>query len=144
MLKEVDDYWGAEAAVRSGMWAALGYAAWVTISVIITAVRTDIGLAFQLMDNLERILFVGLIAGRLGLALLAAWRFKLGKGAITGGLTAVVLVGVVVLEVSNGLFQGILWYALLIAIELALINGVRGALALRGMHDPEDVVETFE
>ena len=143
-FKDVEDYSAAEAAVRGGMWGALGYAAWVTFSVGMTFARTDVGLAFEFMTVTEKVLFVGLTAGRLGIALLAAWRFKLGKGAITGGLTALILVAVIIFEVANGLFQGILWYVALLAILLALINGARGALALRSMHNPEEISEAFE
>jgi hypothetical protein len=143
-VKDVEDYNSAEAAVRNGMWAALGYAAWVTFSVGMTFARTDVGFLFQLMTAAEQFFFIALIAGRIGIALFAAWRFRLGKGAITGSLTALVLVAMIVFEVANGLFQGILWYVVLLAILLALISGVRGSLALRSMHNPEEVVQAFE
>ena len=143
-FKDVEEYHEAEAALRSGMWGSIGYAGWVVITTGITFATVDVGFMLAIMTPLEKVLFFALTAGRLGLALLAAWRFKLGKGAITGGLTALVVVVVIGFEVANGLFHGIIWYVALLAILLALINGVRGALSVRSMHNPEEVVEAFE
>lgn len=143
-FKDVEDYDGAEAALRGGMWGALGYAAWVVVTVGLTFATTDVNFLYELMTPLQKAFFFALTGGRLGIALLAAWRFRIGKGAITGGLTALVVVAVIGFEIANGLFHGIIWYVALLAIELALINGVRAALAIRQMQNPDKVVETFE
>lgn len=143
-FKDVEEYHEVEAAMRAGMWGAIGYAAWVVITTALTVGTVDIGLLFLIMTPLEKALFLALTVGRLALALFAAWRFRLGKGAITGGLTALVVVVVIGFELSTGIFHGIIWYVALLAILLALINGVRGALAARGMHNPDEAAEAFE
>ena len=143
-FKDVDDYDSAERATRAGMWAALVYVAWVIFRVGLTLATTDAGLLFTLMTPLEKFYFFGIVGVQIGVALIAAWRFRLGKGAIAGSLAALVLVGIVALDVANGIFQGIIWYVLLLGILMALINGARGAFALRAMHNPEGVVEAFE
>jgi len=143
-FKDVEDYYGAEAALRGGMWGALGYAAWVTVSIGITFATTDVGLLYAIMTPMEKAFLFALTGGRVGLALFTAWRFKIGKGAISGALLALVVVAVILFEVSNGFFHGIIWYVALLAIVLALVNGVRASLAMRSMADPEEAVEVFE
>jgi hypothetical protein len=142
-FKDVEDYSAAEAAVRGGMWGALGYAAWVILSAVVTFASADNRFLFQFLTPLGQFIVVAIIAGQLGVAFFAAWRFKLGKGAIAGLLNALILVAVVGIDLANGVFQGIIWYVVLLAILMALINGARGAMALRSMHNPEETAEAF-
>jgi hypothetical protein len=143
-FKDVEDYGAAEAAVRGGMWGALGYAGWVTLNVIVSFASAESRLLFEWLTPLGQFIVIAIIAVQLAVALVTAWRFKLGKGAIAGWVNALVLVAIVGLEVTSGAFHGIIWYVVLHAILMALINGARGAMALRSMHNPDEVVEAFE
>ena len=143
-FKDVEDYSAAETAVRGGMWGALGYAGWVVLNVVVTFASADNRLLFEFLTPLGQFIVVAIIVVQLGVALLTAWRFGLGKGAIAGWLNALVLVAIVGLEIASGAFHGIIWYVVLLGILMGLINGARGAMALRSMHNPDEVVEAFE
>jgi hypothetical protein len=142
--KEIDDLDAAWAAIRSGMLGAALYAVWVIFSWAMGYLFGDAGTLFPLLSASSQLTVIAIAAGQLGVAIFAVWRFLLGKGAIAGILNALVLVGEVVLDLINQIFLGIIWYAVLLGILLALINGVRGALAIRELHDPSDDVQAFE
>ena len=143
-FKDVEDYSAAEAAVRGGMWGALGHAGWVLLNVVVTFASANGRLLFEFLTPFGQFIVIAIILVQLGVALFTAWRFKIGKGAIAGWVNALVLVAIVGLELASGAFHGIIWYVVLLGILLALINGARGAMALRSMHNPEEVVEAFE
>ncbi|HTU10418.1 MAG TPA: hypothetical protein VMG08_05910 [Allosphingosinicella sp.] len=143
-FKDVEDYDNAETATRSGVWGSVGYAVWMAISSAIEFARSDISLQFQLMTPLGQSIIIAFVAVPICVSLVAAWRFRLGKGLIAGSLTLVVLVAQIGLAIANGYFMGILGYAIAFGILMSLINGLRGAWALRAMHRPEEVVQAFE
>ena len=143
-IKDVEDYSQAEAAVRGGMWGAIGYAGWVVLSVVVTFASADNRMLFDFLTPLGQFLVYAIIGVQLAVAGFAAWRFRIGKGAIAGLLNALVLVAVVGFDLANGVFQGIIWYVVLLGILMALINGSRGAMALRNMHDPNETAQAFE
>ena len=47
-FKDVEDYYDAERAARSGTWGALGFAVWVAFSMVILLTYAG-GLAFQML-----------------------------------------------------------------------------------------------
>ena len=142
-LKDTDDYYDAERATRSGMWGALLFAAWIVFSLVMLLNYAG-GLAFQILTRTEQMIELGSMGAELAIALAAAWRFRQGKGLIIGSVTLLVFVIEVVLKLVSGLFLGLLWYALYFGILLSLINGLRGAWAMRQMVSPDEAVEAFE
>jgi hypothetical protein len=143
MLKEIDDYWGAEAATRSGMYGALGYAALLVLTGVLL-VLDSAGIPFSYLDGGSQFLILGLLGLELGVTLLAAYRFSLGKGLIPGAITLALFVLEIVLKLVQGTIPGIIWWIAYFAIVMGLINGLRGAWAMRTMQHPGDVVEAFE
>jgi len=141
---EIDDYDRAQAAIHSGMLGAALYAAWVIFSWIMAFGISGGGALFPLLSSSSQLTIVAIVAAQLGIALFAVWRFLRGKGAIAGSLNALVLVAEVALDLINQVFLGIIWYAVLLGILLALLNGVRGALAIRDLHGPFEEAEAFD
>jgi hypothetical protein len=143
-LKDVEDYDSAEMATRSGVWGSLGFAIWMVVSTAWEFARTDLNIVFGLMTQSEQFVMIAMIAGPIAVSLFSTWRFKLGKGLIAGSITLIVLIAQVGLSLANGYFMGILGYVIAFAILMSLINGLRGAWALREMPNPEEATEVFE
>ncbi|HYD12547.1 MAG TPA: hypothetical protein VEC11_06845 [Allosphingosinicella sp.] len=143
MLKEIEDYWGAENATRSGMYGALGYAGVVVFSTILLLLD-QAGVQFSWLDGGMQAFLLAILGAQLGVAVLAAWRFSMGKGLIPGAITLGVFLLNLIVSVANGAIPGIIWWVAYAAIIIGLINGLRGAWAMRTMEHPGDVVETFE
>lgn len=143
MLKEIEDYWSAEAATRSGMQGALGYCIVVVFSAVMLFVGTR-DLSFDMLTGTGQAVVLGLLGLELGVAALAAYRFSMGKGLIPGAITLGVFLLNLAISLINGSIPGIIWWVVYIAIIIGLINGLRGAWAMRTMQHPGDVVEAFE
>jgi len=143
MLKEIDDYWGAENATRSGMYGALGYCAVVVFSGVLMTLDLG-GIRFSGLDGGTQAFLLAILGAQLAIAALAAYRFSMGKGLIPGSITLGVFLLNLVVSVLNGAIPGIIWWVAYIAIILGLINGIRGAWAMRTLQHPGDMVETFE
>jgi hypothetical protein len=142
-MKEVDDYYDAQAAARSGMFGALGFAGLLVLSTVL--LFSDLaGIPFSLLDGRAQFVILGIMAAELGVTLLAAYRFNMGKGLIPGSITLALFFLEIVLKLVQGTIPGIIWWFAYAAIIIALINGLRGAWALRTLHSPEEVVEAFE
>lgn len=143
MLKEIEDYWGAENATRSGMYGALGYCAVVVFSGVLMTLDLG-GIRFSWLDGGTQAFLLAILGAQLAIAALAAYRFSMGKGLIPGSITLGVFLLNLLVSVLNGAIPGIIWWVAYIAIILGLINGIRGAWAMRTMQHPGDMVETFE
>src|SRR5690349_21733174 len=102
-LKDTEDYYDAEAAARSGMGGALLFAGWIVFSLVLLFAYAG-GFAFQVLTRTEQILVLGSMGAELALALAAAWRFRQGKGLVTGSVTLLVFVIEVVRKLVSGLF----------------------------------------
>lgn len=143
MFKEIEDYWGAERATRSGMYGALGYAVYIVFTGVMMVLDLA-GIQFSwLPGNVQAFLLV-ILGAQLGVAALAAYRFSMGKGLIPGSITLAILVLNLAVSIFNGMIPGIIWWVLFIAIIVGLVNGIHGAWAMRTMQHPGDVTETFE
>ena len=143
IMKEVEDYSDARAAARSGMFGALGFAGLLVLSTVL--LFSDLaGIPFSLLDGRAQFVILGIMAAELGVTLLAAYRFNMGKGLIPGSLTLALFILEIVLKLVQGTIPGIIWWFAYAAIIFGLINGLRGAWALRTLHNPEEVVEAFE
>jgi hypothetical protein len=91
----------------------------------------------------DRILGIVGIALEAAVVLLAAWRFRKGRGWLAGGIALALFVIEIGFKLMSG-FLGIAWYVAYLAVFLALVNGVRGAWALRDMgEEPTDLSDTF-
>ena len=143
MLKEIEDYWGAEAATRSGMYGALGYAGYVLFSGVMLVLDLA-GIPFSYLTTGAQTVMLAILGAEVGVAVLAAYRFSLGKGLIPGAITLAVLVLNLIVSVAQGMIPGIIWWVLFIAIIIGLVNGIHGAWAMRSMQHPGEVTEAFE
>ena len=143
MWKEIEDYWGAEAATRSGMYGALGYCLVVVFSGVMMVLDLA-GIQYSWLDSGTQAFLLGILGAELAVAALAAYRFSMGKGLIPGAITLAVFVINLAVSVFNGAIPGIIWWVAYGAIIIGLINGLRGAWAMRTLQHPGDVVETFE
>lgn len=142
-LKDVDDFHEAEVATRSGLYGALLLAAFSGFNTY-RLFTGENALVLPLLPPFYQFMFYGTTIGTLGIALLAAWHFRLNRGLLTGAISLAVFIVGLVWQHMNGSWYGLIWYALFFGITLSLINGLRGAWAIRTMHSPEGVVETFE
>jgi hypothetical protein len=73
--------------------------------------------------------------------LIAAWRFKIGKGLIWGAVTLLFFAIEAFAKVASGHVGWILFYAVIAA---GLINGMRGAWARRTTPAEADYADVFE
>ena len=143
LWKEIEDYSDAQAAARSGMFGALGFAGLLVLSTVLLFADLA-GIPFTRLDGGSQLVILGIMAAELGVTLLAAYRFNLGKGLIPGSITLGLFILEIVLKLVQGTIPGIIWWFAYAAIIFGLINGLRGAWALKSMHNPEEVVEAFE
>ena len=139
--KDVEEYDGAKSAARNGMFAALGFAAMLGIGAIFVGMTG--GLPGQTPDLNARIFQIAGIGIEAAIVLLAAWRFRMGGGWLSGSIALLLFTIEIGFKLFSG-FQGIFWYVAYLAIFLGLVNGVRGAWALRSMDQlPADLSDTF-
>jgi hypothetical protein len=143
MFKEIEDYWGAESATRSGMYGALGYAVYIVFSGVMMVLDLA-GIRFSWLPGNVQTFLLAILGAQLAVAALAAYRFSMGKGLIPGSITLGLLVLNLAVSIFNGMIPGIIWWVLFIAIIVGLVNGIHGAWAMRTMQHPGDVTETFE
>lgn len=141
-FKDVTEYDGAVSATKNGMFAALGFAAMTAIGLGFVAVAG--GLPGQTSTNgAARYAAMAGILIEMAVILFAAWRFRLGKGLIIGIIILALFTFEVVVKLLNGT-AGLVWFVAYFAILLGLVNGIRGAWALRSMSgNPESYADTF-
>ncbi|MBV9881953.1 MAG: hypothetical protein JO276_03000 [Sphingomonadaceae bacterium] len=138
---DVETQHGAKGATRNGMFAALGFAGILGITAVYLGVTGT--LPRQNLDPLGRIIAMTFVGLEIAACLLAAWRFRMGKGWLAGGIVLLIFVIEIGFKLFSGFF-GIAWYLLYFAIFMGLANGVRGAWALRDIgEEPADLSDTF-
>jgi len=138
---DVETHHGATSATRNGMFGALGFAAILGISAIYLGVTGT--LPRQNLNSADRVFAMIFIALEIAVALLAAWRFRMGKGWLAGGIALLIFVVEIGFKLFNG-FLGIGWYLFYFAIFMGMANGIRGAWALRDLGEgPADLSDTF-
>jgi hypothetical protein len=139
---DVEDYSGAREGTRNGMFGAFGFAAMLGFGALV------LGMGGSLVEGLNidptaRTIGLAMIGAEASVALLAAWRFRMGKGWLSGSIVLLLFVIEVGYKLFSG-FLGIAWYVFYLAIFLGLMNGIRGAWALREMGaEPTDLSDTF-
>jgi hypothetical protein len=142
---DVSDYDEAERATRQGMWASVAFIAMLALGFALTAFMSDAAPGGPIDPN-ERALALAGIAVEAAIAMLAAWRFRLGKGWIPGTIVLLLFVIEIAVKLLSGGFLGVFWYVAYFFILAGLANGIRGAFALRGRTplEPETLTNTFE
>jgi len=143
-FKHTETYDGARGATRSGFYASLAFGALLIIGIVVLATNNGALLGVAEADPMARMVGIGFICAELAVALFAAYRFYLGKGLVAGSATLLMFVIEIGMKIVAGPFLGIFWYIAYLAILLGLINGIRGAIALRQMGDFAEVGDTFQ
>ena len=144
-FKDVETYEGARGATKSGMYASLAFAAMVALglALLLSGNGAMMGVPQQ-SDPAARYAGITLVLAELAVALVAAYRFRLGKGLIPGSATLLIFLIEIGMKLLTGPFLGILWYVVYLAVFLGLANGIRGAWALRSMSDAGALGDTFQ
>ena len=139
-FKDVESYDGARAATKGGMISCLVFAGMLGLGM--TFLITAGGLPGSPVDPQAIYFEAGGIALEIVVASVGAWRFHLGKGRIAGVIVALLFVVEIVSKLMNG-FAGLFWYGVYAAVFMGMLNGVRGAWALRDFQSAEDFADTF-
>ena len=127
-----------------GVFGALGFAAWIGIPTVLLVTFHGRQIASGLISLFE----IAIAALLVGLALVTAWRFRQHKGLVVGPILLVALV----IEVTKRLiltFEGMLSFGVFDAVLtfmmfFGLLNGIRGARALRFLKPDDHLQEVFE
>jgi hypothetical protein len=138
----IDTHRRAAKAAKMGVFAALGFAALIGIP---TMMAISVGHVESGFISPVEVAIVGLLVG---VALLSAWRFHQHRGSILGPVLVVALVIEVAKRIALS-FQGTLSFSVFDAvftfmIFFGLLNGIRGARALRHLPPDGDLEEIFE
>ena len=125
---------GAESATDSAGTACFALAAFRVVAALFFGGMMGI-------ETLEGQIVAGVTALEALLAVIAGVRFRAGKGAFIG----IAVVAMLVLAIINSLvtltFMGIILNTL---FTIWIVQGIRGAFALRKDYFEEDAYETFE
>ena len=135
-------FWDADLTTRMGAETATGQAGMACF--IIAGLRVIGALVFGGMagfDTTEGQVIAAVIAIEAGLAIAAGLRFRAGKGAFIGIAFAVLLVLAIINSLVSLTFSGIIINTVVLVV---VIQGIRGAFALRGSEFEDDSVEVFE
>ena len=140
---QIDTYGRAAKAAKMGMFGALGFAAWIGIPTIILVAGQFRQIFWGSISSIE----ITIIALLVGVALLAAWRFRNHRGLIVGPILLVAL-AVEVLKRLTLTFSGTLSFGVFDAvitfmIFFGLLNGIRGVRVLRHLVRDEDLRNVF-
>lgn len=138
---EVYDHEGADAALRGGVYGALGFAAMLIIGMAMLQFAGTLPAPGEPIQRSGAAL-IG-IGVELALVLVCAWRFKNGKGLIWGLAIVALFALEIIGKLMAGVF-GVVWLLFYAAIGAGLINGVRGAWAKRSLPPSEDYAQVFE
>lgn len=124
-----------EAASRkAGVFGALAFAAMLALGLIMLVATERTPTLDQEGGGLT-IPALGIVL-ELVLVLVAAWRFRIGKGAYWGVAILLLFGAEVAAKIASGA-TNVWWLLAYASIFIALFNGVRGAWARRGGVDSE-------
>ncbi len=140
----VDSHWSASNAAKMGVFGALGFAAWIGIPTLLLVAFHPRQIVSGLISPLE-IAIAALLAG---FAVVTAWRFRQHKGLVVGPILLVALVIEVakrlILTANGTLSFGVFDAVLTFMMFFGLLNGIRGARALRHLPPDGDLEAIFE
>ena len=142
LIEDVGTIEGASKATKAGMWGSFAFAAFACLGIALGLSASSEGVRIGTLAPIDVASFVASAAFEMVVALVAAFRFRKGKGWLIGSIALAIYIVETVTKVISGF--GIGWFLLYAAIILALVNGIRGAWALR---KPEELAghlhETF-
>jgi hypothetical protein len=138
---EVITHWDATKAARMGRYGALGMAAWLGIPAIISVSIGSVQRGF--VSGIE----ILVVAVLVGLSLCGAHRFAVGQGARIGAILLVILVVEVskrvMMTVGGDVRFGVFDAVVTFMMFFGLLNGIRGARALRYLTPEDDLKDVF-
>ncbi|HZP79151.1 MAG TPA: hypothetical protein VFB45_23650 [Pseudolabrys sp.] len=138
---EVDDYEGVQKALKAGFVGALVFAGMNLLGIaFVLATRHQPGRGVQ--PAADGAFIAGMVAELL-IVLVAAWRFKVGKGLVWGSVVLLLFAAEIVMKFAQGM-AGAAWILFYAAIGAALVNGIRGAWAARTIGPEADYADVFE
>jgi len=135
-------FWDADLTTRMGAETATGQAGLACF--ILAGFRILAALFFGGMagiDSLEGQIIAGLTTIEALVAVVAGFRFRSGKGTYWGIAVAALLAMGILNSLASVAIGGIVISAIFLVI---VVQGVRGALALKSTHFDDDDLEAFE
>jgi hypothetical protein len=138
----IESHSSASKAAKMGVFAALGFAAWIGIPTVVVVATGHVRMGIISPVSVA-IAFLLVTA-----ALFAAWRFRNHKGRIVGPVVLVAVVVEVIKRLaltiqgfpSIGVFDAVFSFM----IFFGLLNGIRGVRALRHLSPGEDLADVFQ
>lgn len=134
-------FWDADLTTRMGAETATGQAGLACFILAGFRVVAALFLGGSIgLDTTEGQVFAAITGIEAIVAVIAGFRFRAGKGAYIGMVVAALLALTILDSVVSLGFGGIIINTIFLIV---VINGIRGAFAMRGTFD-EDEVEAFE
>lgn len=125
---DVSNYAGAKKALNGGVYACLVFAAMNVLGIVLTIFTGKLPSSGEAVTQLGGAIFGILV--EMSLALAAAWRFKKEKGLVWGSLVLVLFALEIFMKFTSGT-TNVGWVIFYAAIFAGLVNGLRGAWAVR-------------
>jgi hypothetical protein len=140
----VDSHSSAKKAANMGVFAALGFAAWIGVpAVLLVTLHLD-----KVNAGVISPVDLAIRAVLAGFALFTASRFRVHQGWIVGPILLVALVIEVTkriaLTIEGTLSFGVVASVVTFMMFFGLLNGIRGVRALRHLPPDGDLEEIFE
>jgi len=142
LIADVGTVEGARKATKTGMWGSLAFAATLCLGLILNLSpdwRPNDG-SLPPIDPYSYYSYIVGASVELVIVLSAGFRFWQGKGWLIGTIVIIIFLFEIVGKIAGGTAR-VGWLLFYAAVALALINGVRGARALR---KPEDLAQDFD
>jgi hypothetical protein len=137
----LDNHGGVRKALDIGIGGAVALALMNVFGIAYLLLTRGLPVSGTPADIARVLLIVG-CAIRITVILIAARRFKIGKGLLWGIFILLLLASEVLWRVFLGK-SNVIWFVLYAAVAAALIVGIRGAWAARKMPE-QDYAEVFE
>jgi uncharacterized membrane protein YjfL (UPF0719 family) len=126
---DVDDQEGVNEALKLGYFGAIAFAVMIGLGMVFLLFAGHLPGEIDGDSKAAGIVGIGI---EMVVALIAAWRFKNGKGLVWGSVVLLMFVVEIALKIGNG-STNVGWFIAYAAIAMALVNGIRGAWAQRTM-----------
>lgn len=135
---DVSQYEGARSALNSGFYACFAFAALNCLGIAMLLFTGREPIAGEAVSQTAAAI-IGIVI-EMTFVLVAAWRFRIGKGLVIGSITLLLFGFEIFSKIVGGTAHAV-WLMFYAAIFVGLINGLRGAWASRS-NSFEDA-ETF-
>ncbi|AHE52683.1 hypothetical protein [Sphingomonas sanxanigenens] len=140
---EIIDIDDAMRCCRLGMLASLAFAALGVIGVAVAVITGGGQAVTSMQDGMTWL--AGTASAEIVIALVAAWRFRRNRGLIAGSILLLVFLFEFIGKFFIG-FPGVFGIVIHLFIGIGIINGIRGAIAMRNTDtlDSEALAREFE